>query len=276
MKLQSILYPIFIAIVLFTFSCSDNGCQSDRQNIESLKIAYENNPSQSNCLAYASALESYLSKSCDNPDQIFYDNIFSSYLAELNCVELVQEGTCDDGLQNGDEEGVDCGGTFCPPCPPAGPVISYIRFDFNGTSYELEASTNTGDAGNSSTTNYVFSQGNITDDGDFGALEVHFFQSSTIALSNFEDLVGFPIAFNNPGVDNFASLEINVGGTTYTSAGAGNDGSNSQFIVLLASIENDTPETYRVRGVFNCQVADFLGNTSSVDNGTFELIFDSL
>ena len=25
--------------------------------------------------------------------------------------------TCTDGIQNGDEEGVDCGGSFCPPCP---------------------------------------------------------------------------------------------------------------------------------------------------------------
>jgi hypothetical protein len=24
--------------------------------------------------------------------------------------------TCDDGIQNGDEEGIDCGGTFCEPC----------------------------------------------------------------------------------------------------------------------------------------------------------------
>ena len=26
--------------------------------------------------------------------------------------------TCDDGIQNGDEEGVDCGGSNCDPCPP--------------------------------------------------------------------------------------------------------------------------------------------------------------
>jgi hypothetical protein len=26
--------------------------------------------------------------------------------------------TCNDQLQNGDERGVDCGGTACPPCPP--------------------------------------------------------------------------------------------------------------------------------------------------------------
>ena len=24
--------------------------------------------------------------------------------------------TCDDGIQNGDEEGIDCGGSSCPPC----------------------------------------------------------------------------------------------------------------------------------------------------------------
>mgnify|MGYP000067064432 CR=1 FL=1 len=28
--------------------------------------------------------------------------------------------TCDDGIQNGDETGVDCGGPDCPACPPAG------------------------------------------------------------------------------------------------------------------------------------------------------------
>lgn len=27
--------------------------------------------------------------------------------------------TCTDNLQNGDETGIDCGGTDCPPCPPA-------------------------------------------------------------------------------------------------------------------------------------------------------------
>lgn len=39
-----------------------------------------------------------------------------------NCTEidiLVEEApTCSDGIQNGDEEGVDCGGSNCPPCQP--------------------------------------------------------------------------------------------------------------------------------------------------------------
>ncbi len=37
-------------------------------------------------------------------------------------------GTCFDGIQNGDEEGVDCGGTLCDPCP-----IEYV-----GSLYYLE------------------------------------------------------------------------------------------------------------------------------------------
>ena len=35
------------------------------------------------------------------------------------------DATCDDGIQNGDETGVDCGGSFCPDCPPpAMPMVA--------------------------------------------------------------------------------------------------------------------------------------------------------
>ncbi len=37
--------------------------------------------------------------------------------------------TCTDGIQNGDEEGIDCGGSVCPPCDDGG-------IDFNGTYYQ--------------------------------------------------------------------------------------------------------------------------------------------
>ena len=33
-----------------------------------------------------------------------------------NCPPCVADPTCDDNIQNGDEEGVDCGGSNCPPC----------------------------------------------------------------------------------------------------------------------------------------------------------------
>ncbi|HIB48434.1 MAG TPA: hypothetical protein EYN07_03370 [Flavobacteriaceae bacterium] len=37
----------------------------------------------------------------------------------------LNEPTCDDGIMNADEEGVDCGGTFCEPCA--------VVLDFSGT-----------------------------------------------------------------------------------------------------------------------------------------------
>lgn len=278
MKFNLFLYSFFVGLIFLTLSCNDNGCQNDRQSIEGLKSAYENNPSESNCLAYAGALQSYLSKSCDDPDQIFYNRIFESYLSELDCANVPTDptNTCNDGIQNGDEEGIDCGGSICPPCPPAPTPTTYIRFEIDGTNYEIESSNTSGDAGTSTFTDYVFSQGNITDGGDFGALDIHFFQASTIELSNFSGLIGFPIAFNNSGSSNFGDVELTVGGNTYNSNGAGNTGGNSQLIVLQASIEDDTPETYRVRGIFNCEVVDGTGNNLTLQNGTFELIFDSL
>jgi hypothetical protein len=38
---------------------------------------------------------------------------------------VIMQETCDDGIQNGDEEGVDCGGTACEPC--------LQELDFSGT-----------------------------------------------------------------------------------------------------------------------------------------------
>lgn len=55
---------------------------------------------------------------------IFTSLIFVQCDEDENGNVIVQE-TCDDGLQNGDEEGVDCGGTACEPCLEA--------LDFSGT-----------------------------------------------------------------------------------------------------------------------------------------------
>ena len=41
--------------------------------------------------------------------------------------------TCDDGVQNGDEEGVDCGGSSCPPCSTGGEILgSYFETGWDG------------------------------------------------------------------------------------------------------------------------------------------------
>ncbi len=44
---------------------------------------------------------------------------------------IIDQSTCDDGLQNGDEEGVDCGGTVCEPCA--------MGLDFSGTFVQEDA-----------------------------------------------------------------------------------------------------------------------------------------
>ncbi len=41
--------------------------------------------------------------------------------------------TCNDGIQNGDETGVDCGGSSCPACPTGGEILgSYFETGWDG------------------------------------------------------------------------------------------------------------------------------------------------
>lgn len=42
--------------------------------------------------------------------------------------------TCDDGIQNGDEEGVDCGGSACAPCSTGVEIPATYVFERNGES----------------------------------------------------------------------------------------------------------------------------------------------
>jgi len=53
--------------------------------------------------------------------------------------------TCDDGIQNGQETGVDCGGPDCPDCPPTGGDCTEIDF----TSTTINSYGGTQDAGTS-------------------------------------------------------------------------------------------------------------------------------
>jgi hypothetical protein len=85
-------------------------------------------------------------------DGVYYDNI------SLTTVEVVP--SCDDGIQNGDETGIDCGGSACGECPevklpldfsdvsqlftydgagPGGSVVlenGKLRFNGNGQAYD--------------------------------------------------------------------------------------------------------------------------------------------
>lgn len=273
---------IFLFLALLFNACKDDGCQSSREQIESLRNQYLNSPTAANCFAYATALDSYLKQNCKNPDQIFYDRIFESYLDELPC--FVPGGgidlpTCDDGIQNGDEEGIDCGGSFCTPCPPPPPGPVYIRFSVDGETYDFTAPTGSSTTGVSTSTDYTFSRANVESDNGNGWLEFNFYQSSSISLSNFQSLVSQFTAIDMPGTSPFANTEVVIDGTTYTSQGAGNDFTNASLIVLGATLESSEEvageliETYRVRGIFNCELTDGSGNTITLSSGVFELLY---
>jgi len=44
-------------------------------------------------------------------------NLIRSRYNNASCTLTCAAPTCDDGVQNGDEEGIDCGGSNCEPCP---------------------------------------------------------------------------------------------------------------------------------------------------------------
>ncbi len=76
------------------------------------------NPTQGNLLWEIKACIAGLTKLILKPfNHSFaeYEHKFFEYCFYENSGNLSNQ--CNDGIQNGDEEGVDCGGTECPPCP---------------------------------------------------------------------------------------------------------------------------------------------------------------
>lgn len=65
---------------------------------------------------------------------LYISFLFITALALVQCSEddnnniIDPEATCEDGIQNGDEEGIDCGGSNCLPCEQGPEGI-----DFSGT-----------------------------------------------------------------------------------------------------------------------------------------------
>ncbi len=78
--------------------------------------------------------------------------------------------TCDDGIQNGDETGIDCGGTNCPPCPAV-----YCGSAGSNTTYEWIESISVADLNNTS--------GNDGGYGDYTSLTGNMDVGSSYAVS---------------------------------------------------------------------------------------------
>ncbi|MFT5079267.1 MAG: hypothetical protein ACI825_000807 [Planctomycetota bacterium] len=85
---------------------------------------------------------------------------------------VIEQVTCDDGIQNGDEEGVDCGGSACVPCVTA--------LDFSGDYVQEDAMGRPG-------INTVFND----NDSDKNAFNVTLHADRTGFAQKFDDRLEF-------------------------------------------------------------------------------------
>ena len=71
-------------------------------------------------------------------------NVIRNSVANANCTSSCAPPTCEDGIQNGEETGVDCGGPDCPDCPPCGDLTLTIVLDNypEETSWTISAGPN--------------------------------------------------------------------------------------------------------------------------------------
>ncbi len=69
-------------------------------------------------------------------------------VANATCLSACSGPTCSDGVQNGDETGVDCGGSTCPPCN-SGCNDNDVNVNFVFDNYPEETSWNITNAGGS-------------------------------------------------------------------------------------------------------------------------------
>lgn len=75
----------FLVAILLLVSCN-NDCQDSLDSIAAAKMAYDQDPSQANCISYENVLNAYLSGTCTSESGVDYHAIFQSYLEDLNCL----------------------------------------------------------------------------------------------------------------------------------------------------------------------------------------------
>lgn len=123
---------LFLAL-LFLVACDDE-CQNLLDNVQNSRQAFQANPTAANCIAYQQALSAHLNSSCEGGYGVNYEVQFQNELDNLLC-DTLATFSCTDGVMNGNETGIDCGGG-CPPCVTAPPFTNYFFLD--GNYYELD------------------------------------------------------------------------------------------------------------------------------------------
>jgi hypothetical protein len=116
----------------------------------------------------------------------------------------IDQESCDDGIQNGDEEGIDCGGSACPPCGEEG-------ISFDGTFVQEDILGRPG-------VNIIFSGSNVVKN-DFNISEVSnrssFQPTFETILEDYHDI--YAIALDIPVEDlNYETNILNWNAETFT------------------------------------------------------------
>lgn len=141
----------------------------------------------------------------------------------------IDQETCTDGIQNGDEEGIDCGGSVCPPCDDGG-------LDFSGTYHQEDIlgrpSTNIFFGGSNSSKN-DFNTSLVSNRNNFQNIfqeEIELYHDIyAVALEIPEEDLNYENNIFNWDLDTYSNILANYdalqvapnGSTTYYNSGNG-------------------------------------------------------
>jgi hypothetical protein len=124
--------------------------------------------------------------------------------------------TCTDGIQNGDETGIDCGGSVCPPCPPTALTCGDVYVDDGGVAGDYSVGiteTNLVDATAGLTASVGFTAFDIEATWDF----MYFYDGATTADPQIlaSDL-GVPVSADRNGGVGFTGTDLLADSVTAT------------------------------------------------------------
>ncbi|MCO6487981.1 MAG: T9SS type A sorting domain-containing protein [Phaeodactylibacter sp.] len=164
------------------------------------------------CCAYGSG--SYSLTDDSDGSTLASGGSFGSSETTNFCVGGATGPTCTDGIQNGDETGVDCGGS-CPPCGGGG--CSYVAIDFNDFETTWGIWNDGGSDAGVYSTSYAYSGSNAVRLRDNSSSSV--ITTDNLNLSGYEELtVSFtyvPVSMDNSNEDFWLQVSTN-GGSSYT------------------------------------------------------------
>lgn len=303
--MKSYIYPALLVCSLILFSCAETLCDTLINNAESARNNYQSNPNNTNCVNYqASILSLFADSNCIERNGINYRSIFQAELDSLDCTT-----TCNNGVQDGDETGIDCGGVICPACtgpstcsngmqdgnetgvdcggscPPCGSMNPTVFFngviDGNSVSVQVSGSIGTG-----------FNQGDCIANGlsdqvmgftDINlsitqpVVELTFFLNYDANTEgrpelNNQFVINSPYNFVNCGSSSIGVVFEYYDGTTVWKTELGSQTGNSLTITDKMYFPDvlQSIETNFVQCEFNCTLYDGNGNSISLINGEFD------